>query len=123
MTGPQIIRPAHVETLRCDDPRPGWRGCDPAVIALGQWADGRWSYGVSAHCAGIGRGRGVSEWRNGLPMERFASRVDALDAAVVELIDVVQSWTHLATTAELSRIRDWAVSQRTAQGDLFGMAA
>ena len=123
MPGPTLIRPERIETLRCADPRPGWRGCEPAVIALGQWADGRWSYGVSAHCAGIGRGRGVSEWRTGPPMARFASRVDALDAAVIELIEVVRSWADLATAAELTRIRDWAVSQRTAQGDLFGMAA
>ena len=123
MTGPQIIRPAHIETLRCADPRAGWRGCDPANISLGRWDDGRWSMAVSAQVSGIGRGRPMSEWSDGRPMVRYASRTEALDAAVAELLELARGWARLAPGGEVSRIADWAASQRTQQGDLFGMAA
>ena len=123
MAGPQIIRPGHVETLRCPDPRAGWRGCDPANISLGRWDDGYWSMAVSAQVSGIGRGRPMSGWSDGRQMTRYANRTEALDAAVAELVELARSWAHIATGGELSRIADWAASQRTQQGDLFGMAA
>lgn len=119
---PFIIRPNHTEPLRCPDPRPSWQGCDPATILLGCWNDGTWSMAVSVHISGMYRGRPLSEWSDGQPLTRYATRTDALDAALDEVIAITRGWAHLDNGGELSRIAEWAMSKRQ-QGDLFDFAA
>lgn len=115
------------ETLEMPNPRPGWRGGPPAEIRLGQTADGQWASTTAKWLTGIGQGTPLV-----LGAAIHATRSAALESAVSEILFYLSKVAHIAPSAEIRRMRDWAIAQtkpiapkkpapepQYQQGDLF----
>lgn len=106
-----------VETMILPDAT-GTRARALAEVILGKVGD-RWLIGVRAEVDGRKFGGPMGYWASTGPTASWASRAEALDAAVARLM----KYSGSATRDKGARaIRNWAAGLLTQSGDLFAFA-